>query len=112
MNITDDFFTPEERAKISRLSEIGVEVYWLSGLCPMQSQGWIHGHPYYFKARGDEWFVQIANQISPNIELPLESDDYTEYGASYGVFPDAGYMPFIEALGFIEQSAKQWRESR
>lgn len=107
----DEFYSPEEAAKIESLKADGISVLWLSGLCPVQSQGLIDGHPYYWRARGDEWSVQIAHEKSFNVEdaITLDMSKIWVYREEYGVVPDAGYMPFIEALQFIEKAVNKWR---
>ena len=104
-----EFYSLEERQKMDALKKDGIDVQWLSGLCPVQSEGLIDNHPYYFKARGNMWFIQIAKNESEYTEDVLSDLEAWDYGERYGEFPDAGYMPFIEALEFIEASANRWR---
>lgn len=108
----DDFYSPTELEKINALKDDGIDVQWLSGLCPVQSEGVIDYHPYYFKARGDNWFIQIGSKPSPYTADVFTDENCWEYGELYGEVPDAGYMPFIEALGFIEVAANRWRTTK
>lgn len=109
-----NFYSEVEQSKIDELKADGVIVDWLSGLCPVQSNGWIDGRAYYFKARGDQWHMSITRTESHNVDDALDYDDgkcWTHL-EPYGKVPDAGYMPFIEALQFIEWCARQIRIGR
>lgn len=105
-----DFYSAEERDKINALHGKGIYVYWLSGLCPVQAQGWVDGMPFYFRARGDQWTMAIHETVTMNIDLAVGDDGNWTYGETYGIVPDAGYMPFIEALCFIETSVERFRK--
>lgn len=107
-----DFYSLEEQAKIDSMKAQGFSVLWLSGLCPVQSQGLIDGHPYYFRARHDKWSIRIAKNKSFDTDIAVDDPFAWEHREKYGEEPEAGYMPFIEALEFIEWSAKRWRWER
>lgn len=103
----------DEQAKRYQLAKDGILVEWLSGLCPVQSQGWIdEKYAYYFRARHDEWTINITKKEAFDLDDAIiirPNPDVWEYGEGYGEDPEAGYMPNLEALGFIEQSVKQFR---
>jgi hypothetical protein len=107
-----DFYSPDERAKIDSMKAQGFDVQWLSGLCPVQANGQIDGRPFYFRARHDEWSIRIAKFKGGDMDDVIDARDAWEHREKYGQDPDAGYMPFIEALAFIEWSAKRWRYER
>lgn len=106
-----EFESPAVQEKIESMKAQGFDVHWLSGLCPVQANGLIDGRVFYFRARHDEWSIRIAkNKGGENdMDAVIDAPDAWEYREKYGEDPDAGYMPFIEALQFIEWAAKLWR---
>lgn len=102
------------REKIESMRAQGFDVQWLSGLCPVQGNGLIDGRAFYFRARHDEWSVRIAKFKFKGGDMDdvIGAPDAWEHREKYGEDPDAGYMPFIEALQFIEWAAKRWRWER
>jgi hypothetical protein len=109
------FYSDLEQSRIDALGSEGIKIEWLAGLCPVQSEGHIDGHAYYFRARGAMWEMAIVPTDSVEIAVNhsvFQDQDYGWYHRQdYGTFPDAGYMPFIEAIDFIEWSAKQYRKT-
>lgn len=115
----NDFYSQDERVKIEVMKAQGFDVQWLSGLCPVQANGLIDGRPFYFRARHDAWSIRIAkfkghqtHEIFSDLDAVIDAPDAWEHREKYGEDPDAGYMPFIEALQFIEWAAKRWRWER
>jgi hypothetical protein len=104
-----EFESPAVQEKIGLMKAQGFDVQWLSGLCPVQATGYIDGHPFYWRARGTMWSIQIAYEAGEYSDVLIDSPASWQYMERYGEFPDAGYMPFIEALGFIEAAANRWR---
>jgi len=104
----DIFYSKEEQTMIDKMAKNGVLVEWLSGLCPVQAQGWVDDKAFYFRARHDEWSISITKSEATDLDEALEENDSTwRYYEKYGEDPEAGYMPFIEALQFIESSAEK-----
>ena len=55
------FYSDIEQSKMDALAKDGILVEWLSGLCPVQGDGWIdEKHAFYFHARHDEWKMRIT----------------------------------------------------
>ena len=106
-----EFESPIVQEKIDSMKAQGFDVQWLSGLCPVQATGYVDGHPFYWRARGATWSIMIAKEKGDYSDEVIDAPDSWEHIERYGEFPDAGYMPFIEALAFIEWSAKRWRDS-
>jgi hypothetical protein len=110
----NNFYSETEQTKIDQLAKNGILVEWLSGLCPVQAQGWVdEKHAFYFRSRHAEWSMSITKGEAMDLDeaisvIPDESDVW-QYFEDYGKDPEAGYMPFIEALGFIEQSVGEFR---
>lgn len=95
-----------------------------SGKCPVQADGRINGHPFYFRSRGAHW----ALHINPRKEDPvdycawsLDPDRHWYHIEEYkGVmaFRDdeindgkkfaAGWAEPDECLQFIERAAQIW----
>lgn len=78
----------------------GVEITWIGGNCPVQSEGTVDGLPFYFRARGMHWALEIEE--APGLTWRHEEP--------HGIDPfDAGWMPEEEALGFIDKAVGLFR---
>lgn len=76
------------------------------GNCPVQADGMIDGHEFYFRARGQRWGIWIATGRALDI---LDPGNWF-YEEAYGTEPfAAGWMEESEARAFIEQAAVRWR---
>lgn len=77
---------------------------WIEGNCPVQSEGTFDGIPYYFRARGAWW----------SLDLGVEGETITKtWGNPYGNGPfDAGWMSEDEAREFITQCYNEWTTMR
>ena len=112
-----DFYAPEqEEAMRERLKRQRIMVDNISGACPIQAEGYIDNHPFYFRARGDMWQIGLAapGQTHDDAVMMTIVDELPPgcwyYDEDYGDGPyDAGWMPVREALGFIEQAAIRFR---
>lgn len=70
---------------------------YFGGNCPVQGEGTICGHPWYFRARGEDWSL-VVGKDGGDFALDCEIWDYSQhYGAAW---PDAGWMPIDEAKGY------------
>lgn len=57
------------------------------GTAPVQAEGTVNGHSFYFRARHDEWTFSV----SENSEIdPVDIDNF-EAGKKYGFFKQANY---------------------
>lgn len=73
----------------------------IGGFCPVQAEGTIDGWPFYFRARGSAWSLDVAE---PGFDGCGES--VWEHEQGYGDGPyDAGCMEEDEARQFINQAA-------
>ena len=90
-----------------------IVIHWIGGNCPVQSEGTIDGAPYYFRARGDSWEIEIgggfvledASKGIPATGFYMERE--------YGDGPyDAGWMPVEEARSFIAEAAAEYARSQ
>ncbi len=82
------------------MSSQEIELDIIGGHCPVQAEGRIGGKPFYFRARGNHWYLGIGG-IDP-VHLP--GWFYEEHYGD-GSF-DAGYMTIDEALAFISKAAR------
>lgn len=82
----------------------------IGGMVPVQGEGTVDGHPWYFRARGDHWEMVIAD--------PCDADPVDVYGGgvagwfareSWGTWPEAGYMPLQTAWAFAEATIMRFR---
>lgn len=87
----------------SRLEATGASLDYLGGNCPVQAEGTVDGQPYYFRARGNAWELWIGQSAD------WWSDRAWSIERDYGSWPDAGWMPRHEALGFIVEGVVAYR---
>jgi hypothetical protein len=79
----------------------GIVIEYLTGNCPVQAEGTVNGVPFYFRARGARWSIQIA---------PVGEAHTWEYSEKWGDGPfAAGWMPEDEARRMIEKAAFMYR---
>jgi hypothetical protein len=114
----NDFYAPEqEEMERERLKQQGILIDEIGGACPLQAEGFIDGHPFYFRARGDRWQIGLAAQGGTQddaVQATIMRDlppGYWYYEEDYGE-PNgfaAGWMPVREGLEFIEQAAQRFR---
>jgi hypothetical protein len=107
----------------------GILIESLYGNCPVQADGTIDGEPFYFRARGDEWAIEIGpgntHLVVEALDVTegtgeekraasdrIEALDYWRYEEAYGEWPDAGWMTEDEARAFIAKGAELWRASK
>ena len=72
------------------------------GNCPVQAEGVVDGHDFYFRARGDSWSLGIGGEDP--VAAPL-----WYYEEAYGVWPEAGYISDDQAYEFIQEAIKLFR---
>jgi hypothetical protein len=88
---------------------------YLSGQCPVQGCGRVDGHPWYFRARGAAWSMEIAQnrEFDPEI-LPVVSREYPGWivERDWGTWPEAGYMDEAVAWQLIEETIAQFRAGK
>lgn len=81
----------------------------VGGMCPVQGEGEVDGHRWYFKARGQRWTLYVSAQ--PGGE-PLAEDAW-RLREPWGDEPfAAGYMPWDVAEGFVRAGLAKWRAER
>lgn len=114
-----DYSEAEKAAHIERLRATGIEIDKLGGMCPVQAEGRMDGRPFYFRARWDSWSVGVApvgGSFDDAVEAQMLVDPSCMGGWAYeedygdGGGYDAGWMTNREALEFIEQAAKRFRD--
>jgi hypothetical protein len=76
------------------MSNTSIIIDWLEGCCPVQAEGTVNGIPFYFRARGSQWSIEIGDEWV-----------YTE---KYGEWPTAGWMDFDEAKNLIHSSCEKF----
>lgn len=51
--------------------ELKLEVVSLGGDAPLQGFGYLNGHPWYFRARGDRWQFAVAAAKAWSFDLAI-----------------------------------------
>jgi hypothetical protein len=78
-----------------------LNIDWIGGNCPVQSEGTVDGKPYYFRARGEHWSMGIGGDPVGEPEWywreKYSDDDFV-----------AGWMTEEEAVHFINQAAADY----
>jgi hypothetical protein len=85
----------------------GATLDTIGGNCPVQAEGTVDGQRFYFRARGEGWQFHVAptdEEIFDAGRMICDED--------YGVWPDAGWMPRHEALGFIVRGISEYRAAQ
>ncbi len=80
----------------------------LGGACPVQAEGTIDGHPFYFRFRGDEWSLTIA---PPNGD-PMDINAAVYYRNRRGHTGEFfnGSMEDAEVREIVAACAREWKE--
>lgn len=88
----------------------------IEGNCPVQADGLIDDHPYYFRARGEGWEMTIARPDAPEHETgtPRACLPEREYVAYFrcgyiGEWPAAGWISVEDAKALIEMCFAQFK---
>jgi hypothetical protein len=93
-------------AAVEAFNATGGTLDTFGGNCPVQAEGTIDGQRFYFRARGEHWEFWVG----------AEADWFTDRAwlieQDYGTFPDAGWMPQHEALGFIVEGIGAYRQQK
>ncbi|MBF5091959.1 hypothetical protein F1640_18565 [Novosphingobium sp. NBM11] len=97
----------EGPAALAEFDATGATLDTIGGNCPVQAEGDVDGHRFYFRARGAAWQFHVARTDDEIFSNPVF---YREEG--YGEYPQAGWMPEHEAIGFIVDSIAQFRAGR
>ena len=85
------------------MSQPKVVIETIGGNCPVQAEGLIDGFGFYFRARGQQWSMEIYDGT--------EGGWY--YTEPYGeVQYEAGWMEMEEAREFIQQAAERFHRER
>lgn len=85
----------------------GIEIDWLGGNCPVQAEGRIDGEPFYFRARGEHWRLDIG-RVAFDSHPPL-----WRHEEAWGDGPfAAGWMPEDVAREMIAKGAELYRRAR
>lgn len=85
---------------------------------PVQAEGTVGGHPFYFRARGDAWTFSLAEEpgLDPASIDSAESAVGRGYflAAQYGAPRSfaASYMPLAEARNLIRECVRRYRADR
>lgn len=86
--------------------EISIEL--IGGQCPVQAEGKINGHAFFFRARGTRWSMEIA----PSPSVSALDPQAWRWEETFATWPDAGYISQEEALAKIEHAARIWQAVR
>jgi hypothetical protein len=73
------------------------------GSCPVQAEGTVNGHPFYFRARHETWSLSVAS--SPT-EVMTDDEGWSHCEPYPGV--SAGFASTQECIDFIHRAAELW----
>lgn len=85
----------------------GVSTYY-GGACPVQGQGLIDGHPFYYRARGRGWDLDVFEQHEV-LDEDLWPDPIFSYRERPYAHPDGGWLQASESKLNILKAAEAFR---
>lgn len=85
----------------------GIDVSW-GGWCPVQAFGTVDGCAVYFRARGSAWSLEIGRGPAVT-EWETPARVAWTFRATYGEFPDAGWMDDAHVRWCILVAVAVWR---
>ncbi len=83
--------------------------FHLYGCAPVQAEGEVAGHRFYFRARGDAWTFGVAR--TPDVDpVDVFCPEHGFFrGGDYGSDEfDASYMPFDDAEAIVCRCAAEF----
>lgn len=83
-------------------------IEYLGGNCPVQAEGCVDGHSFYFRARGEHWSLSVSK--APGGDAMAE--DAWFYREYFDEWPNAGWMEKDEAREKLLQACERWRQER
>jgi len=103
-----------------------LSVKYFGGNCPVQAEGKINDHKFYFRARGDcieifisytdkdpieSYFEELAKHVDGEIidEEEVNKDVFV-YQEDYGKCPEAGYIDEVTAKEFMERAFNLFKQ--
>lgn len=107
--VEDPLAVHQNFAPVMDLLMLGVSVHHAGGNCPVQIDGEVDGKYFYFRARGQRWQFEVAENESEWLA------DKVIYSAEkpYGDEPySAGWMPLHEAFGLVAKGIADFREAQ
>lgn len=99
------------------MSENSLKFDYLGGMAPVQAEGTIAGHRFYFRSRYQHWTFSVSehDDVSPvEIDSPASGKAYGFFReGDYGSTPfEASYMPEEEARRIMEACAAEYLRER
>lgn len=76
--------------KVFSYDDEGLNINYMGGACPTQSEGQIQGVPFYYRARHGSWYLSIGADPVMDGEIKLVGDD-----PHAGFVPDEDVMPVL-----------------
>ena len=95
-----------------------LDYHFTCDAAPVQGEGTLNGHPFYFRARGDQWTFSLAEE--PGLDPVFIDSAESALGRGYflegqygppGSFA-ASYLPLAEARMLIDECARRYRADR
>ena len=87
----------------------------ITGRAPVQGWGRVDGHPWYFRARGDAWSFEIADDLElDEAVLPVVDDENAGWlvEEDWGTWPKASYMDPDIAWSIVEACIARFRSGQ
>lgn len=89
----------------------------ISGKCPVQAEGTINGHEFYFRSRGGGWALHVSRAGGDPLDK-FQWHHYEDYPGTkdetpvemYGgkIYFSAGWAGDAECLDFIQRAAAKF----
>lgn len=78
------------------------------GNCPVQSEGFIDDHPYYFRSRGSHWTFDVS---APDGDAVAGPSVYSK-AAFVGPWPAAGWLPEKDAEKIVADCVAEFKAGK
>jgi hypothetical protein len=79
----------------------------LGGACPVEGEGVVDGHAWYFRARGESWAFEVYEQ--PHVHGEEAAKAIFDTGGEHKPWPEAGWMTNSVAWAHVEASIAAFR---
>jgi hypothetical protein len=87
-----------------------LHIEWIGGKCPVQAEGTIDGHPFYFRSRWNRWAFAVDPEGDPTGILMGVKEGFVRREI-YGEPPEAGHISAETVLKLIERCADEYIRS-
>jgi hypothetical protein len=107
--------TREELEGALREAGASFETFGMDGMCPVQCDGRIDGHAFYFRARGERVSLSVTHGPARErfnldaVDVSIGRAPGFHLEAWHGPWPEAGYLEQEEAWAYLLRGLIAWK---